>query len=105
MSAHERCAYLKRSILMIAVRQPITPLMTVGQIARLLKQPQHRVQYVISSRNIQESARAGRLRIFDLDAVDQIRQELAAIDAAAGRRHRSVTRNLTSTITERTSDE
>lgn len=66
---------------MIAKSQPVTPLMTVGRIARLLRQPVHRISYVISSRRIRESARAGRLRVFDLTAVAQIREALAAIDA------------------------
>ena len=66
---------------MIAIQKPATALMTVGQIARLLKQPAHRITYVISTRRIMESARAGRLRVFDLQAVDQIRQAIAAMDA------------------------
>lgn len=66
---------------MIAIRQPATPLMTVGQIAQRLRQPVHRIIYVISTRRIREAARAGRLRVFDLEAVHQIKTELAAIAA------------------------
>ncbi len=66
---------------MIAKPSQITPLMTIGQIARLLQQPVHRIAYVIRSRQIRESARAGHFRVFDLSAVGRIRQELAAIDA------------------------
>lgn len=65
---------------MIAIETPVTPLMTVGQIARLLKQPPHRITYVISSRRIKESARAGRLRVFGTEAVERIRRVLAAMD-------------------------
>ena len=65
---------------MIAIKKPVTPLMTVGQIAQLLRQPVHRIAYIINTRRIDEAARAGRLRVFDLEAVGQIRSELAAID-------------------------
>lgn len=74
---------------MIASRRlnPITPLMTLGKVAALLGQPLHRVAYIVRSRNIREAARAGRLRVFDMQAMEQIRRELQAIDAKQERRH------------------
>ncbi len=44
--------------------------------------PLHRVLYVLRSRaHIQPAARAGQLRLYDLEAVALIRHELNAIDA------------------------
>lgn len=51
-------------------------LRTPGQIAKLLGVPLHRVQYAILSRGIKESSRAGQLRLFGLDAVEQIAEAL-----------------------------
>ena len=57
------------------------PLNTTGRIAANLGVPVHRVQYVISSRDIRPAAYAGRLRLFDHEALARIRHELNAIDA------------------------
>lgn len=55
---------------------------TIGEIARLLGVPIHRIRHVLATRpHIQAAARAGGLRVFDNDAVAQIRHELTAIDA------------------------
>ena len=54
---------------------------TPGRIAMKLGVPTHRVQYVITTRQIQPAAYAGRLRLFDRDAVARIRYELTAIEA------------------------
>ena len=43
-----------------------------------------RVQYVIATRGIAPSAYAGRLRLFNREAVARIRHELNAIDARRG---------------------
>jgi hypothetical protein len=62
-------------------------LRTPGVVARELGEPLHRVLHVLRSRaHIQPAARAGRLRLYDRDAVAAIRHELHAIDARrAGR--------------------
>lgn len=64
-------------------------LRTPGRIARELGVELHRVQYILDTReHIRPAARAGRLRLYDGDAVAMIRHELAAIAARAGRGHR-----------------
>lgn len=63
-------------------RQSEPHLITPGAIARKLDQPIHRVQYVLATRPaIRPAARAGRIRLFGRDAVDQVRNEIARIDA------------------------
>jgi hypothetical protein len=52
-------------------RQP-----TVGEIARRLGQPVHRVEYVIKARRIQPSGRAGNCRVFSEADVERIAEEL-----------------------------
>jgi hypothetical protein len=47
-------------------------LVTVGDIARRLGVPTHRVQYVILARGIKPAGRAGVLRLFDAEAVERI---------------------------------
>ena len=42
---------------------------TIGDIARRLGQPDHRIEYLIRTRNIPHVARAGRYRLFDEAAV------------------------------------
>ena len=62
--------------------QNVPNLRTPGVIAQELGQPQHRVLYVLRTRAyIVPSARAGRFRLFDLQAVAQIRHALTAMDA------------------------
>ena len=59
---------------------------TPGRIAEKLGVPLHRVNYVLNTRQyIVPSARAGRLRLFDNEAVACIRHELSEIDTQAGR--------------------
>jgi len=54
-------------------------------IARQLRQPLHRVLYVLRTRPcISPVARAGTLRLYDSDAVSAVEQELSAIDAIHG---------------------
>ena len=59
----------------------------LSRIADRLGIPTHRVQYVIATRNIRPTAFAGRLRLFDREAVSLIRNEIDSIDArqAAGK--------------------
>jgi DNA-binding transcriptional MerR regulator len=60
----------------------IPRLATVGEVAKLLRVPLHRVEYVLRSRpHIRPKATAGGTRCFDDDAIAQIRHELTAIDA------------------------
>ena len=57
---------------------------TVGEIARRLNQPIHRIEYVIRSRGIRPTGLAGIARVFtDMD-VDRIAGELRRIDAERG---------------------
>ena len=55
---------------------------TTGAIARALGVETHRVAYAIRTRGIRHAGRAGRLRLFDRQAVGQID---AALKEAAGR--------------------
>ena len=58
---------------------PIAP--TVGENARRLGVPLHRVEYVIRSRGIRPTARAGNARLFTDNDVCRIKSELARIDS------------------------
>lgn len=59
-----------------------TTVPTVGEIARRLGESLHRIEYVIRSRNIQPTSRAGHVRIFAEADVAHIADELRQIDAA-----------------------
>jgi hypothetical protein len=62
-------------------------LITPGVIARQVKKPLHRVTYILANRkHIRPSARAGTLRLYDEQAVAQVRHELTAIEARRCRR-------------------
>ena len=50
--------------------------LTIGEIAKRLKCPIHKVEYLVSSRNIKPIQRAGNLRVFSEDALETIRREL-----------------------------
>jgi len=57
-------------------------LRTPGVIARELGESLQRVQYVLRTRpHIKPAALAGRLRLYDRQAVAMVRHELNAIDA------------------------
>ena len=60
------------------------PLPTVGEIARRLDEPLHRVEYVIRSRRIDEAGRAGNARVFSEADVNYIAGELRRIDEEKG---------------------
>jgi len=64
---------------MIATDVPLA--LTVGQIAKRLHVPVHRVQYVIRTRRIHPCVRAGNLRVFSEGDVRQIGSELKRIEA------------------------
>jgi DNA-binding transcriptional MerR regulator len=54
---------------------------TVGEIARRLGVPVHRVEYLIRFRNIRPAGRAGNCRIYTEADVTQIATELQQIEA------------------------
>jgi len=62
--------------------QQTPSLRTSGVIACELGEPLHRVQYILRTRAfIPPSARAGRLRLYDRQAVAMIRHAMNAMDA------------------------
>jgi len=64
------------------VSDSIPKLRTPGVLAAALGAPLHRVLYVLRTRrHIRPSANAGRLRLYDRDALAMLRHELTAIDA------------------------
>ena len=56
-------------------------LLTLGRMAEILRQPAHRLAYIIQTRNISPSGYAGRLRVFDRAALARLRYELNLLDA------------------------
>ena len=54
---------------------------TVGEIARRLGEPVHRIEYIIRARDIQPSSRAGNSRVFTESDVAYIAAEIGRIDA------------------------
>jgi hypothetical protein len=65
--------------------ESIPKLRTPGVLAAQLGQPLHRVLHVLRTRHhIRPAARAGRLRLYDRDALAMLRHELSAIDARRG---------------------
>lgn len=61
-----------------------SPYFTIGAIAALVSAPLHRVRYVIESRDIEPTGRAGKARVFAKRDVERIRAELARIDRMKG---------------------
>ncbi len=57
---------------------------TVGQIAKRLGVPSHRITYVIETRGIKPLGVAGQARVFTEAAVDHIASELRRIDEDRG---------------------
>lgn len=53
---------------------------TVGEIARRLGQPVHRIEYLIRARRIEPTGRAGNARIFSEADVERISSEIRRID-------------------------
>jgi hypothetical protein len=64
-----------------------TAMPTVGEIARRLGQPVHRVEYVIRARQIQPGGRAGNCRVFAEEDVARIAAELRLIEGRKGAPH------------------
>ncbi len=64
-------------------------LRTPGVLAELLGVPLHRVDYILRTRrHIHPAARAGRLRLYDNEALAMLRHELNAIDSHRARGER-----------------
>ena len=49
--------------------------LTVGEIAKRLRWPIHRVEYLIRSRGIKPTMRVGNLRVFSDDILDRLPNE------------------------------
>lgn len=57
-------------------------MLTAGKIAQAVKAPLHRVLRILATRrHIRPAARAGTLRLYERDAIAQVRHELSAMDA------------------------
>lgn len=64
----------------------IDSLVTPGDIARLLREPEHRVKYLLNTRpHIRPLRRAGIIRLYAPEAVAKVRTELDAINAKRDR--------------------
>ena len=62
--------------------ESVPQLATIGEVAKLLHVPLHRIEYILRSRpHIRPSATAGGIRCFNDDSVAQIRHELNSMDA------------------------
>jgi len=62
-------------------RPPEPQLITPGTIAREINQPIHRVLHILATRSaIRPAARAGRIRLYDRQAIEAVRREIARID-------------------------
>ena len=59
-------------------------LLTIGLIAERLAEPVHRIRYVIATRQIEPTAKAGNARVFDQDSVESIRKYLTQIAVRKG---------------------
>ncbi len=59
---------------------------TVGEIARRLNEPVHRIEYVLRTRDIQPIGMAGNARVYAEEDVERIAAFLAEIDEQQQRR-------------------
>jgi len=64
----------------MATSAPTMP--TIGEIARRLAVPVHRVEYVVRARGIQPCGWAGNARVFPEEAVEAIAAQLRTMDQA-----------------------
>ena len=53
--------------------------LTVGDIARQLNVPLHRVRYLVESRGIEDAGTVGNLRIYDKGVLELVRGYLAEL--------------------------
>lgn len=58
-------------------------LLTIGEMARRLGWPLHKVDYILRSRRIEPKARAGILRIFGEDVIERLRSEVDGAEQAS----------------------
>jgi DNA-binding transcriptional MerR regulator len=63
-----------------------SPMPTVGEIARRLNEPVHRIEYVLRTRNIKPTGLAGNARVYTDDDVERIADELARMNQERDRR-------------------
>ena len=63
------------------MKSSVPRLMTVGEIAKRLNQPVHRIEYLIQARRIRPRAMAGNARCFDDAAVAELRRHINTLDA------------------------
>jgi len=61
--------------------QKVPSCLTVGEIARRLGCPLHRVEYLIRSRHIRPASRAGLLRVFSPEDMRRIASDLNRMDS------------------------
>ncbi len=66
---------------MALIDLPTDRLLTVGTLAQLTGHTRDRVAFVVQSRGIKATARAGRVRVFDAATAERILRELEAIEA------------------------
>lgn len=66
------------------MRSSVPASATVGEIARRLNEPVHRIEYVIRSRGLQPVSRAGHAGIYSDADVQNIASELHRIDEEKG---------------------
>jgi len=66
------------------MRTAVPAAATVGEIARRLAAPVHRVEYIIRTRGLRPGSRAGRAGIYDDADVQYIAAELRRIAAERG---------------------
>ncbi len=69
----------------VSVSAPL--MLTIGEIARRLGEPVHRIEYVIRARLICPIGRAGNARVFAEEALEAIATELERIGATKAREH------------------
>ena len=63
---------------------PAPTMPTIGEIARRLGQPVHRIGYLIRARGLRPCGWAGNARVFPEQVVETIANELRRIDATRG---------------------
>lgn len=56
-------------------------MLTIGEIARRLGVPSHRVEYILRTRDIPPKGIAGNCRVYEEAAVERIAEILRSIDA------------------------
>lgn len=67
--------------------RPSTPdkrLLTIGEVAELLGVSVHRARYVVDSRRIKPTQRAGILRLWHVDDIPTIERALRGIESSNG---------------------